>query len=59
MLGLFARGVFINPMGTKLYLSTVHDEALCGAFCDRLDDAFRGLERAVDDVPGPAPTPPR
>ena len=43
MLGLFARGVFINPMGTKLYLSTVHDEALCGAFCDRLDDALQDI----------------
>ncbi len=27
MLGLFARGVFLNPMGTKLYLSLAHDEA--------------------------------
>lgn len=40
MLGLFARGVFINPMGTKLYLSTAHDEAMCDAFCDRFDDAL-------------------
>ena len=43
MLGLFARGVFINPMGTKLYLSIVHDEAICGAFCDRLDDALQAI----------------
>ncbi len=40
MLGLFARGVFINPIGTKLYLSLAHDEAICAAFCDRLDDAL-------------------
>lgn len=40
MLGLFARGVFINPMGTKLYLSLAHDEVLCAAFCDRLDDTL-------------------
>jgi glutamate-1-semialdehyde 2,1-aminomutase len=40
MLGLFARGVFINPMGTKLYLSLAHDEAICAAFCDRLDDTL-------------------
>jgi glutamate-1-semialdehyde 2,1-aminomutase len=25
MLGLFSRGVFLNPMGTKLYLSLAHD----------------------------------
>lgn len=40
MLGLFARGVFINPMGTKLYLSIAHDDAICGAFCERFDDAL-------------------
>jgi glutamate-1-semialdehyde 2,1-aminomutase len=40
MLALFDRGVFLNPMGTKLYLSIAHDEATCDAFCDRLDDAL-------------------
>lgn len=40
MLGLFARGVFLNPMGTKLYLSLAHDRAMCGAFCDRLSAAL-------------------
>jgi glutamate-1-semialdehyde 2,1-aminomutase len=40
MLGLFGRGVFINPMGTKLYLSVVHDEAICAEFCGRLDDTL-------------------
>ncbi|MGE0714916.1 MAG: aspartate aminotransferase family protein [Alphaproteobacteria bacterium] len=40
MLGLFARGVFINPMGTKLYLSLAHDDAICAAFCDRLGDTL-------------------
>jgi glutamate-1-semialdehyde 2,1-aminomutase len=43
MLGLFQRGVFINPMGTKLYLSIAHDEAMCSGFCERLDDALRRL----------------
>jgi glutamate-1-semialdehyde 2,1-aminomutase len=43
MLGLFDRGVFINPMGTKLYLSIAHDEAICSAFCERLDDALQGI----------------
>ncbi len=40
MLALFERSIFLNPMGTKLYLSLAHDEAVCGAFCDRLDDAL-------------------
>lgn len=44
MMGLFRRGVFINPMGTKLYLSIAHDEEICRDFCDRLDDT---LERDV------------
>jgi glutamate-1-semialdehyde 2,1-aminomutase len=40
MLGLFARGVFINPMGTKLYLSIEHDDAICDAFCERFADTL-------------------
>jgi glutamate-1-semialdehyde 2,1-aminomutase len=40
MLGLFARAVFLNPMGTKLYLSLAHDEAVCDDFLDRFDDAL-------------------
>ncbi len=40
MLGLFRRGVFLNPMGTKLYLSLAHDEKVCGELLDRLDDAL-------------------
>jgi glutamate-1-semialdehyde 2,1-aminomutase len=40
MLGLFRRGVFINPMGTKLYLSIEHDDAICDAFIDRFDSAL-------------------
>jgi len=43
MLALFDRGVFLNPMGTKLYLSIAHDEATCDAFCDRLDDALSAI----------------
>jgi glutamate-1-semialdehyde 2,1-aminomutase len=45
MLGLFARGVFLNPLGTKLYLSLAHDEATCDAFLDRLGDTFQELGR--------------
>jgi glutamate-1-semialdehyde 2,1-aminomutase len=41
MLGLFRRGVFVNPMGTKLYLSLAHDPALLAAFLDRFDDALQ------------------
>ncbi len=40
MLALFARGLFVNPMGTKLYLSIAHDPAICGEFLDRFDDAL-------------------
>ena len=43
MLALFDRGVFLNPMGTKLYLSIAHTEATCDAFCDRLDDALASI----------------
>jgi glutamate-1-semialdehyde 2,1-aminomutase len=43
MLGLFARGVFLNPMGTKLYLSLAHDEAVCDDFLERFDDALAEL----------------
>lgn len=40
MLGAFARGVFLNPMGTKLYLSLAHDEAVCDEFAERFDAAL-------------------
>ncbi len=44
MLGLFRRGVFLNPMGTKLYLSLAHDEAACDDFLERFGEAL--AERA-------------
>ncbi len=40
MLGLFARRVFLNPMGTKLYLSLAHDEAVCDEFLGRFDETL-------------------
>ncbi len=40
MLELFRQGVFLNPMGTKLYLSLAHDERVCDIFCERLDAAL-------------------
>lgn len=37
MLGLFRRRVFLNPMGTKLYLSIAHDEGVIDDFLERFD----------------------
>jgi len=44
MLGLFERGVFLNPMGTKLYLSVAHDEAVCDAMLERFDDTLSAID---------------
>jgi glutamate-1-semialdehyde 2,1-aminomutase len=43
MLGLFRRGIFLNPMGTKLYLSIAHDEQIIEAFLDRFDDTLSDI----------------
>jgi len=43
MLALVARGIFLNPMGTKLYLSLAHDEAVCDQLLDRVDDALADM----------------
>jgi glutamate-1-semialdehyde 2,1-aminomutase len=43
MLDLFETGVFLNPMGTKLYLSIAHDENACDDFCRHLDTVLAGL----------------
>jgi glutamate-1-semialdehyde 2,1-aminomutase len=40
MLNLFKRGIFLNPMGTKLYLSVFHDATILDSFLDRFDDAL-------------------
>ncbi len=40
MLGLFREGVFLNPMGTKLYLSLAHDEEVCDGFLDRFEQVL-------------------
>ncbi|WP_020590699.1 aspartate aminotransferase family protein [Kiloniella laminariae] len=47
MLALFRRGVFLNPMGTKLYLSIAHDRQLCDDFLDR----FRSSLTEVRELP--------
>lgn len=43
MLGLFARGIFLNPMGTKFYLSLAHDDGAIEEFCAILADTLRAL----------------
>ncbi len=43
MLGLFERGIFLNPMGTKLYLSLAHTREACDQFLDRFADALAEL----------------
>ena len=46
MLGLFKRDIFLNPMGTKLYLSMAHDVSVCDTFLDRFADT---LEECLSD----------
>lgn len=40
---LFSRGIFLNPMSTKLYLSLAHTEATCDEFCGVLADALQAV----------------
>ncbi len=40
MLKLFASGIFLNPMGTKLYLSLAHDESVCDQFLEKFGQAL-------------------
>lgn len=46
MLGLFRSGVFVNPMGTKLYLSLAHDDAAMKEFEARLTRVLSHLNPA-------------
>jgi glutamate-1-semialdehyde 2,1-aminomutase len=41
MLELLRRGVFLNPMGTKLYLSLSHNDGAIDEFVQRFDEALR------------------
>lgn len=43
MLNLFENGIFLNPMGTKLYLSLAHNENRCGEFLDRFEQGLRTM----------------
>jgi glutamate-1-semialdehyde 2,1-aminomutase len=45
MLELLRNGVFLNPMGTKLYLSLAHDEAAVKEFVGRFADALAATAR--------------
>ena len=47
MYGLLRGGVFLNPMGTKLYLSLAHDDAVIDEFGARLADALRATRPSV------------
>ncbi len=44
MLALFRRKVFLNPMGTKLYLSVAHTQSVCDMFLERFADALQALK---------------
>jgi glutamate-1-semialdehyde 2,1-aminomutase len=44
MLALFRRKVFLNPMGTKLYLSVAHTQSICDLFLERFADALQALK---------------
>jgi len=44
MLALFRRKVFLNPMGTKLYLSVAHTQSICDMFLERFADALQALK---------------
>lgn len=50
MFELVRRGVFLNPMGTKLYLSLAHDEAALEVFAERLAAALAALRARGPDA---------
>ena len=48
MLALFRRNVFLNPMGTKLYLSVAHTQSVCDMFLERFADALQAVKTGRD-----------
>ena len=44
MLALFRRGIFLNPMGTKLYLSLAHTRSHCDTFLERFAEALQSFD---------------
>ena len=51
MLALVRAGVFLNPMGTKLYLSLAHDDAALNEFAELLGRAVHSPVVSVDLAP--------
>ena len=47
MLTLLRAGVFLNPMGTKLYLSLAHDTKAIKGFVDHFADALNATRKSV------------
>jgi glutamate-1-semialdehyde 2,1-aminomutase len=43
MLALFRRKIFLNPMGTKLYLSVAHTQSACDVFLERFAEALQAV----------------
>ena len=43
LLGMFRRGIFLNPMSTKFYLSLAHSRETCDRFLDRVADTLPEL----------------
>ena len=54
MLELFRTGVFLNPMGTKLYLSLAHNDAAIDEFADCFARAVKNTRPAEQREPAPA-----
>jgi len=48
MLALFRRKIFLNPMGTKLYLSVAHTQSVCDMFLDRFAEALQAVNKSPD-----------
>jgi glutamate-1-semialdehyde 2,1-aminomutase len=44
MLGLFERGIFLNPMGTKLYISLAHTDGDIYRFLERVREVLNTME---------------
>lgn len=44
MLGLVNRGIFLNPMGTKLYLSIKHNESHISELLDKLYETLKEIQ---------------
>ena len=49
MLALFRRRIFLNPMGTKLYLSVAHTPSVCDMFLERFADALQAVNMGTDE----------